>query len=149
MEEINKIEIYKKAHELTIRVYPSFVLVMVNMPTIEFAQYIEFGIAAEQKALFRLLTSVFDEDFPPQKIFFSDDEILEYLENKGLIISKLSPSGCYFKNLVFEIETSNFEKSLDSILAHIRKKSEDFEKSKNPNKEGIVNNLFNKYFGER
>lgn len=147
MKEINTLKIYQKSHSFRIKVYPSIVLVTIYMNPNEFAKYIEYGVQAERKAIHDLMTEIFKEDFPGKKVFYSEDEINQYLENKG--IEPESGGANFSKNTVFEIDLNDFEKSLDNIIKYVKKQSENYEKRNNPDKAKVVNKILKKYFDNK
>lgn len=149
MKEINQLKIQKESHGIKITVYPHIVIAMVILSLDDSYNYmVSGGVHAERKGLQNLMTGIFNEDnYPGKKIFYSENEYNEYLMTQGLQSS--GGGGNYSKNVIFELNQRDFEKSLENVLKHIRAKSDDYERRKSPNKEGIVKNLFNKYFGKK
>lgn len=133
MKEIDQITIHKESHGIRITVYPHLVTAMVYLSLEESARLMGYGgVHAERKGLQNLRTGIFNDDnYPGKRVFHSEDEYSEYMMSQGLQVS--GGGGNYSKSTIFELNQGDFEKSLETVLKHIRAKSDDYERRKSPN----------------
>ena len=132
MEQEFRIE--KRNHTLIVTSYPGFVEATVLMSDDDYfnvtlnSSRMSASARAEYErtALRDFAKSIFNESVPFQRIFSSALEMYEYKDRHGVKVPN-NHGNEWYKRVCFDVSAQNTEKS---VVDYIRKKSNEFAKSK-------------------
>lgn len=134
----------KKSHKLSVEVYSDLVKVAVIMNQDEYMEMIPFGIDYERLGINGLLKKIFDTEFKGQLIFSNEAEFQNWATGHTLPFA-VDVRNDWFKLSIFNIDNSNYEESLESIIKHISTKSASYESKSTLGKADAISRILKKF----